>query len=140
MRSDAGTKKAREVEYRILITPQFDELRQKHTTLFLLETTKSFASFRYELSVQEQTEGKTIRYKVLGLKAPQLSLPESGHAQYTREYENLKGTYTVTVEGLDKRESTFAVRISLASVRITKPPTGALVEAFDDKKLWMAHS
>jgi len=136
----AKAKKAPELEYRILITPQFNELRQIHTTLFLIETTKYFASFRYELSVSEQRTGKNLRYKVLGLKAPQLSLPAAGHAQFRREYEDLQGTYQVTIEGLDKRECTFTVSINSDRVRVTKVPTGEFVEVFDDTNLWMKHS
>lgn len=133
-------KKTPEVEYRILITPQFDELRQIHTTLVLLETAKYFASFRYELSVDELHDGKNITYRVLGLKAPNLSLPAAGHAQYAREYEKLKGSYRITVEGIDKRKSTFQVSIGKQSARITKAPTDSFLEAYDDKSIWMRQS
>lgn len=136
----AKTKKTPELEYRILVTPQLNELRQIHTTLFLIETTKYFASFQYELSVSEQRTGRNIRYKVLGLKAPQLSLPAAGHAQFRREYEDLQGTYQVTIEGLDKRECTFTVSINSDKVRVTRAPAGGFVEVFDDTDLWVKHS
>ena len=123
-------------EYRLLITPQFNERGQKFTTLFLLETVKSFASFRYELSVEETLDKKTIRYKVLGLKTPQLSLPATGHAQFSREYENLKGTYEVVIEGLDGKSNTFSVRIAAQQVRLMSSPSQSFISVCTDRGAW----
>ena len=123
-------------EYRLLITPQYNERGQKYTTLFLLETVKSFASFRYDLSVEETLDKKTIRYRVLGLKTPHLSLPATGHAQFTREYDDLKGTYEVVVEGLDGKTNTFSVRIAPQQVRLMSSPTQSFITVCTDRGAW----
>ena len=123
-------------EYRLLITPHVNERTQKSGTLVVLETTKAFASFRYELSVKEEVEGKTIQYTILGLKAPHLSLPSAGHAQFIREYENLKGTYTIAVEGLDGVVHESSVRIGTGKVELVKAPTSRFVEVFTDEGRW----
>ncbi len=123
-------------EYRLLITPHMNERTQKSGTLVVLETTKAFASFQYELSVKEDVEGKTIQYTILGLKAPHLSLPSSGHAQFVKEYDNLKGTYTIAVEGLDGVVHESSVRIGAGRVDLMKAPTSQFVEVFTEEERW----
>ncbi len=125
-----------ETEYRLLMTPHLNERKQEPTTLVVLETTKSFATFRYELSVEERLEGKTLSYKILGLKAPQLSLPSAGHAEFVREYDNLRGTYDVSIEGLDGNVASFTVRITSAAVQVLKTQPQRSVELITDRSLW----
>jgi hypothetical protein len=123
-------------EYRLLITPQCKNDGQKQTTLFLLETVKSFASFRYDLSVEETMDKKTIKYRILGLKTPQLSLPAAGRARFMREYENLQGTYDVVIEGLDGKANTFSVRISPQHVKLMSKPARTFIHITTDQGTW----
>ncbi len=120
----------------MLITPFFNERAQKFTTLVILATSKSFASFRYELSVEEHVKKNHIKYKVLGLKAPGLSLPAAGHARFVREYEDLHGIYRLVVQGLDNKEYKCAVKISPSEVKVLKSPTGQFMEVVTDSALW----
>jgi hypothetical protein len=94
------------------------------TTLFVLETTQAFAAFRYELSVQEKIEGRSITFTILGLKAPGLNLPSAGRAQFTREFSDLKGTYAVTVVGLDGRATSFPLSVGKGRVELKGKATG----------------
>ncbi|MFN0158143.1 MAG: hypothetical protein ACKVRP_08755 [Bacteroidota bacterium] len=132
----AKERKRPDLEYRLLITPSFDERRQLPTTLFLLHTVQYFAAFQYEISVQEKVDGKSVYYKVLGLKAPQLNLPAAGHARYMREYDNLRGNYDVTVEGLDERKNTFTVKIAKEKVHIVNSPAPKFVDLIVDRAKW----
>ena len=125
-------------DYRLFITRRFNERRQITTTLFLLETTTSFASFRYELSVDVAIKNRAISFRVLGLQAPDLSLPASGHARYLREFDGLKGTYEVSVEGLDGKSSSFSVSISEKKVHILQRPARTPVNLIVDPNLWPA--
>ena len=132
----AKRKSAAGPEYRLLITPHLNERTQKPGTLVVLETTKAFASFQYELSVKEEAEGKSIQYTILGLKAPHLSLPSAGHAQFAREYENLKGTYTFAVEGLDGEVHESSVKIGAGKVELVKAPASHFVQIFTEENRW----
>lgn len=122
-------------EYRLLVVPQFDDRRHVTTTLFLLETTKVFASFRYELSVTMTVVGSTVRLAILGLKTPELSLPSAGPARFSRTCDGLNGTYDIVVEGLDHNTSTFSVRISDTTVHLLHPPAGTFVTLVTDPNL-----
>ncbi|HEX9006591.1 MAG TPA: hypothetical protein VF889_04820 [Bacteroidota bacterium] len=126
-------------EYRLLIAPRFNELGQKHTTIVELETVKTFASFQYELSVRETITNRSVHLKVLGLRTPHLSLPATGHARFTREFDDLKGVYNVTVEGLDGRTNTFQVRITQSQVKVLDAPASPFIELVTDQIAWSDH-
>jgi hypothetical protein len=116
--------RAQRPEYRLLIAPHINERTYLPTTLVVLETAQAFAAFRYELSVEEKIEGKTLSYRILGLRAPSLALPASGRAAFRKEYRDLKGTYTVSVIGLNGAATECTVRISPKKVALVKPPNG----------------
>lgn len=128
--------KADAPEYRLLIAPHLNERTQRYTTRVALETSKPFAAFRYILNVKEQINGKSILYKVVGLSAPKLSLPSPGPASFSTEYEALKGEYTVSVEGIDGKVSTFGVRIGPRQVKLTKPVADGVIEVVTDEHHW----
>ncbi len=115
-------------EYRLSITSVPSERAQRCTTMFLLETTRQFASFRYDLAVREWVQGNTIRLTVTGLKTPHLSFPTNGPAQFRQEYDNLRGTYEIVIEGLDHKVNAFTVEIEGASARVVKQPANPFVE------------
>lgn len=123
-------------DYRLLVTHHFNERLQRPVLLVLLETVQAFAAFKYQLSVKEERRDHAIRFKVLGLKPPQLDMPAPGHAQYTREYEDLAGTWQLEVEGLDGAVNAFSIRIGHDRVKVLKAPAGGFVELFVDKSLW----
>jgi hypothetical protein len=116
------------LDYRLRISPFFDERNQKYMTRFTLETTQSFASFVYDLSVQERMEGNTIRWKIQGLKPPHLSMPSSGHARFERAYDALKGTYDITVESIDGRNNTFRIQAAKNSLKVLTSPREKFVD------------
>lgn len=108
------------LDYRLRVFPRFKEQEQRHTTMFILETTQSFASFVYDLSVNEHREQNRIHWKVLGLKPPQLSIPSSGHATFEREYDDLNGVYDLVLQGLDGKTNTFTLQISPDNVALLR--------------------
>jgi hypothetical protein len=120
-------KKHRDPEYRLSIRPHFNERQQRYTTMFILETTLAFAAFRYDLTVEERRENHSIHFRILGLRAPQLSLPSAGHARYVTEHEGLRGTYTVAVEGLDGTVSSWSIRIVSRRIEVLKSPRNSNV-------------
>ncbi len=134
--SRGKAKKTDSIEYRLLIAPHFNERKQQYTTRVVLETVKSFASFRYQLTVRETIGNNAIRFQVLGLSTPQLNLPAAGPASYSNEYDALSGTYTVSVEGLDRKTSSARVRITPTKVSVLKAVDGRPLEIVTDERLW----
>jgi hypothetical protein len=115
-------------EYRMTIAPHFNERRQIPTTRITIETTKLFATFKYELSVQDEIRGKELRYTIRGIRMPKLSLPAPGGAQYVCEYDNLKGKHDIVVESLDGTVNSFCVNFSKQSIKILKSPKSPFIE------------
>ena len=110
-------------EFRLTVVPHFDTVRHRTVTRVVLETTQTFASFTYGISVEELREGSSITYRVLGLKAPGLALPSSGTARFQKDYEGLTGEHTFTVVGLDGAERRCTVAIDADGVREVSAPT-----------------
>jgi hypothetical protein len=119
-------------DYRLLVTPRYDDRRRQWTTLFVLQTTRVFSAFRYDLSAEMTVAGKSIAIRVLGLATPGLSLPAAGSAEFRRELDGLRGTFDISVAGLDGRTGTFSVRLAERSARITKPPDANVLIATTD--------
>ncbi len=115
-------------EFRLIVSPLLDDSTQRIGTTLRLETIKVFANFQYELSVRETEDPPHLHLKVLGLKTPALSLPSTGHAQFTREYAGLQGKIEVTVEGLEGKAATVTLNVLPDRVRILRPPKGSFLE------------
>jgi hypothetical protein len=112
-------------EFRLTIAPHYDPVRQRTVTRVVLETAQTFASFAYEISVNELRDGNSIRYHVLGLNAPAVGIAGSGKARYLRDYEGMKGTFSFAVVGLDGLERACTVEIDAAGVHVLSGPRGA---------------
>jgi hypothetical protein len=119
-------------DYRLLVTPRYDDRRRIWTTLFVLQTTRVFSTFRYDLSADMSVQGRTIAIRVLGLSTPDLSLPAAGSAEFRREVDGLRGTFAVSVSGLDGRTGTVSVRLAEKSARIVTQPDQEVLIATTD--------
>jgi hypothetical protein len=120
----AKRPKTQSPDYRLTVLPHRNERTSKPTTLVTLETAQSFAAFQYDLSVEEIRSGDAITYKVLGLKAPSLSLPTSGPARFVREYDDLSGIVSFTVIGLNGVKGACSLRIGPRGADVVRSQPG----------------
>lgn len=125
-----------EPEYRLLVTPHTVERTQQPSTLVVLETTKVFASFRYELSVDARVTPSSLHFTVLGFRTPNLSLPAAGPARFQHEYERLNGTIDVSIQGIDGRSTSFSLRITPGQVKLLKAPRKTFVQIATSLSQW----
>ena len=115
-------------EFRLVVAPAVNERTGKPTTLVVLQTTKSFSTFRYALAVDDRIAGDSLRLKVLGLRTPSLDLPATGPAEFRKEYEELTGDVRIDVEGLDGSHSSVGTHITPGRVTLTSGVTGRPIE------------
>ncbi len=107
-----ASKKKRDPDYSLNIFHHYDERTKRNVVVFLIQTTKIFISFRYEILLEDEIIGHDINLKITGLHVPELLMPQTGPAQGRRDYTNLDGTYNLIVTKQDKTMNEFAVHIS----------------------------
>jgi hypothetical protein len=124
------------IEYRLLITPRYKEREKCYVTLIALRTTTEFSSFHYEIIADPVLTGDTLRIPIRGLRAPHLSIPGSGPAVFSREYQGLSGRYTVIVQKLDKEEARFEVELGENSVNVIAAPEKSYIDIVTNESEW----
>lgn len=112
---------AKDPDYTLNIFPYQDPSTGKRSTAVLVQTTKVFVSFRYEILLQAALEERTLRVKIQGLHAPELLMPGSGPARGWKLFEGLVGHYQVVVKQ-DKSVNTFDIDVAEGSVTLLKSP------------------
>jgi len=120
----------------MLIQPTFDETLKKAGTLFLIETVKLFSNFNYEIVVKDSKDKKNLRWSLHGLRAPELSMPASGAAQFRKVYFDLKGTYAFTLQKIDGEENSFELRVLASSVSVKGTPRTPFVAIYTSPQIF----
>ncbi len=121
-------KKRTHIEYRLFILPSFHQATKKPTTLFRIETVKEFANFTYEIAVDEKVIGNTIAWRIRGLRSPEISLPATGPAIFSKTHENLRGVYQFVVTKLDGAENSFTMKFHDRTISIINAPKKKFIE------------
>jgi len=124
------------VEYRLLIVKRQKGGESNAVTLIALRTVNEFTSFRYEIVVEPELSGRTIRLGIRGLRAPQPMFPGTGPAVFEAEYKKLRGTYSVIVSKLDEEENSFSVHISGDAVTVKDSPADGFVKIVTREEDW----
>lgn len=113
---------AKDPDYTLNVFPYQDPSTGKRSTAFLVQTTKVFVSFRYEILLQAALEDRTVRIKIQGLHAPELLMPGSGPARGWKLFENLVGHYQIVVVKQDKSVNTFDIDVTGGGITLLKSP------------------
>jgi hypothetical protein len=120
-------KKRRDPDYTLNIFPFDDEETKRRVIVFLVQTTKIFVSFRYEILLEEHLAARVITLRILGLYVPEILLPQTGPARGRRDFTGLRGAYTLHVVKQDGSVNDFHVDISDPVVTIKRKPTDAFI-------------
>jgi uncharacterized protein (DUF488 family) len=126
-------KKKRDPDYTLNIFHHYDERIKRNVIVFLVQTTKIFVSFRYEILLENSLQENVIDIKIVGLHVPEVLMPQSGPARGRRDYENLSGSYTLHVTKQDKTVNTFHVDITPSSVEIRQKPRDPFIFVSNDQ-------
>ena len=124
------------IEYRLLITPRYNERQKKTLTFIEMQTVTEFTNFLYEIIVEDSVTDHDLRLKIHGLRAPKMSFPGTGPATFKKEFSNLDGTYHVIVTKLERGENIFVVDISSQKVILQKSPTNKFIEIVTSFEEW----
>ncbi|RPI01382.1 MAG: hypothetical protein EHM64_15815 [Ignavibacteriae bacterium] len=127
-----AAKKKRDPDYTLNIFHHYDEKTKRNVVVFLVQTTKIFVSFRYEILFDVEIDGHEINLRINGLHVPELLMPQSGPAQGRYDNINLDGLYTLTVMKQDKTVNEFSVLISPEQISIEHKPRGPFIVVSND--------
>jgi hypothetical protein len=115
-------KKKRDPDYILNIFHHYDEKTKRNVVIFLVQTTKIFISFRYEILLEVKIVDKDIQLLIKGLHVPELLMPQTGPARGQLNYTQLEGTYRLIVTKQDKTVNEFSVQITPESIYIIQKP------------------
>lgn len=124
--------KKRDPDYTLNIFHHYDDKTKRNVVVFLVQTTKIFVSFQYEILLEEEIVGNEINLRIIGLHIPELLMPHTGPAQGRCDYTNLNGSYKLIVTKQDKTVNEFTVQISPTKIDIIhKPRTPFIIVSSD---------
>jgi len=128
--------KKRDPDYTLNIFHHYDDKTKRNVVVFLVQTTKIFVSFQYEILLEEEIVGDKINLRIIGLHIPELLMPHTGPAQGRCDYSNLDGSYKLIVTKQDKTVNEFTVQISPTKIDIIhKPRTSFIIVSSDPVSL-----
>ncbi len=125
-----STKK--EPEYTLNVFPLYDEQTKREVIVFLVQTTKIFVSFRYEILLEESVEDRVITLRILGLHVPEILMPQTGPARGRRDLTNIAGVHTVRVIKQDKSVNDFEFDFSPQEIALRHKPKDVFILASTD--------
>ncbi|HTP80698.1 MAG TPA: hypothetical protein VMM57_09870 [Bacteroidota bacterium] len=115
-------------EYTLDVYPRYDEATRERTTVFLVQTTRIFVSFRYEILLTSEVKPGEIHLDILGLHAPSILMPESGPARGIREFAGLSGSYILAVRKQDKSINEFEMRFGKERIDVLRKPAKPFID------------
>jgi hypothetical protein len=120
-------RKKKDPDYQLNIFHHYDEKTKQNVVVFLVQTTKIFVIFQYEILLEDAVHPKDIQLRITGLHVPELLIPQTGPARGRRDYTDLYGSYKLFITKQDKTVNEFLIEITQFDVRIKKRPTDAFI-------------
>lgn len=123
----ARKKKLPEAEYRLRVFRVLNARTSKPEIALVVETTKEFVNFHYEVLIEDKKVGNTIIVRILGLHTPMSVMPGVGPARALRLYEYSSGMLTVIIQSPDGAENVFKLNMRPASLEVREAPARPFV-------------
>ena len=122
-----GKRKRRDPEYLLHVFHREDERTGKSSVAFLVRTVRDFTSFNYEILLDASILEQSIRLKILGLRTTPLIMPGIGPARGLREFEDLRGAYTLHVVKPDGETNEFMLTVTSSQITLGGSPLRPLI-------------
>lgn len=115
----AAAQRTQAVEYRLLIERVFDDTLKKEGVHFLLETTKQFTNFSYQIDIEETLSGSDLNWRLHGLRAPSMNMPETGNAQFSKVYFELPKKINFTLMKKDNVRASAEIVFTSTGIKVS---------------------
>jgi hypothetical protein len=123
----ARKKKLTGAEYRLRVFPVLNDRSATPTIAVVVETTKEFVNFHYEVLLNDQKIGTTITLKILGLHTPLSVMPGVGPARSFRTYEHRSGAIKLVVHSPDGDENVYVLTRRSAAIEVIEAPANPFI-------------
>ena len=120
-------KKQRDPEFSLHVFHHYDERVRKTLQVFLVQTTKEFTSFNYEILLDAAVDDRVIQLRILGLRTTPLIMPGIGPARGRRDFTDLRGSYLLSVIKLDGETNEFQLEMNPSGIAVGGTPTSAFI-------------
>ena len=120
-------KRRRDPEYILRVFHHLDERTQQNNIAFVLETTKDFTNFNYQILLDATTFSNSIVLKILGLQTTALTMPGVGAARGRVEFANLNGSYVLNIVKLDGEANQFRLHVTPTKISVLEAPPQSFV-------------
>jgi hypothetical protein len=120
-------KQRRDPDYQLNVFSHYDEESKKEVIVFLVQTTKIFTSFQYDILLEHSLDERVVTIAILGLYVPEILLPHTGPARGRRDLSGLAGSYTIRVVKQDKSVNEFLVDINAQGIVLKTKPADAFI-------------
>lgn len=107
------------IEYRLLIEHAVDDVLKKEGILFLLETAKLFTNFSYQIDVKDDVQENSVTWRLFGLRAPSMKMPETGAAQFGKIYFDVPKTIHFTLVKKDNVQAAITIKFLKSSIKVS---------------------
>jgi hypothetical protein len=115
-------RKKRDPEYVLSIFFGANEETKEDVIVFLLQTTKVFLYFNYQILLDAEIKGHSIEVEIRGLRAPAVTLPALGPATGRFELPRLRGVFTLIVKKLKRDVNEFRIEITDSQITLLDSP------------------
>ncbi|HWP82285.1 MAG TPA: hypothetical protein VNN76_06490 [Bacteroidota bacterium] len=115
-------RKKREPEYVLHIFFGKNEETREDVIVFLIQTTKVFLYFNYQILFDGKIKGNTIELNIRGLRTPPVTLPALGPATGRFEIPRVWGIFTLVVKKLKRDVNEFRLEITDSRITVLDSP------------------
>jgi hypothetical protein len=115
-------RKRHDPEYLLHVFHHYDERTRQTSVAFVLETTKDFTNFNYQILLDASLDSNIIQLSILGLQTTALTMPGVGAARGWADFADLHGSYMVNVVKLDGETNQFRLHFTPTKISVEEAP------------------
>ncbi len=112
--------KKHEPEYTLHIFHAADPDTSEAVIACIVQTTREFVSFMYEIPLETKVSNGSIDLRIHGLRVPENLVSGKGQARGVALFRKLRGEYDLTVTNVDGDVNRFAVKVTPREILVRK--------------------
>lgn len=113
-----SSKKKHEPEYTLHVFHSVHPETNEAVTALVVQTTREFVSFKYEIPLESTIAETTIDLKIHGLRVPENLVPGKGRARGVVFLQKLRGSHDLFITNVDGVTNRFTINSTNRTVEV----------------------